>query len=55
VEAEVEKLRKPASLPEGAKELREDELDAFRRSLPRAEGYKPVATYEEDLAVSARL
>ncbi|GAA5926522.1 hypothetical protein JCM10213_002375 [Rhodosporidiobolus nylandii] len=55
VEAEVEKLKQPASLPEGAEELHEEGIDAFRASLKKAEGYKPVKTYEEDLGAQARL
>lgn len=55
VEADVKKLKELAPLPEGTRELQEEEIEAFRKSLPRAEGYKPVATYEEDLAVSSRL
>ncbi|GAA5908366.1 hypothetical protein JCM6882_007915 [Rhodosporidiobolus microsporus] len=49
VREELEKLRGPVKLPEGAKELREEEVVSFLQSLPKAEGYRPVATFDEDL------
>ncbi|GAA5879693.1 hypothetical protein JCM8547_008957 [Rhodosporidiobolus lusitaniae] len=50
VEAELEKLQELAPRPDGMRELREEQLNDFRKSLPRAPGYKPVvSTYEEDL------
>ncbi|GAA6001195.1 hypothetical protein JCM10207_007455 [Rhodosporidiobolus poonsookiae] len=51
----LEKLKKLQSLPESATELKEDEVEGFRRSLPLAEGCKAVKTYEEDLVSQPRL
>ncbi|GAA6048954.1 hypothetical protein JCM3770_007136 [Rhodotorula araucariae] len=42
VQSAVEKLRLLPPLPAGVRELKQDEVEAFRRGLERAEGYKPV-------------
>ncbi|GAA6026785.1 hypothetical protein JCM8097_005860 [Rhodosporidiobolus ruineniae] len=52
VQEEVEKLAVLPPLLAGVKELDDADLDAFRASLARAEGYKPVQDFEEDLAVA---
>ncbi|BGP38162.1 metalloprotease [Rhodotorula kratochvilovae] len=52
VHAEVEKLRALPPLSAGTQELKPEEVEAFRRGLERAEGYKPVL---EEAHETARL
>ncbi|GAA5969986.1 hypothetical protein JCM11641_000219 [Rhodosporidiobolus odoratus] len=55
VSIELEKLRGLPKLPDGVRELAEEDIDTFRASLTRGEPYKPRETYEEDLGAQAHL
>jgi len=55
VSQEVKKLRQPVTLKQGVRELQADEIESFRAGLEKAEGYKAVSDYEEDLKQPAHL
>lgn len=42
LKTEVDKLRMLPALPTGVRELEEKDVESFRKTLERAEGYKPV-------------
>ncbi|BGP22999.1 a-pheromone processing metallopeptidase ste23 [Rhodotorula toruloides] len=52
--AAFEEVKEPRPLPVGTKELREEDIEPFRRGLTRAEGYRPVSS-DEDLQTAAHL
>lgn len=52
VKIELERLRGLPSLPAAAREVKADEVDAFRRGLERAEGYRAAV---DGVQGSARL
>ncbi|GAA5835179.1 hypothetical protein JCM3766R1_006893 [Sporobolomyces carnicolor] len=55
VQKEVAKLREPADLKEGVRELSADELAEFRAELERAAAPKPASDFADDLKQSAHL
>jgi len=55
VSEELEKLRQPATLKEGVRELQKGEIEGFRAGLEKAEGYKAVCDYSGDLKQPAHL
>ncbi|GAA5854680.1 hypothetical protein JCM5353_000824 [Sporobolomyces roseus] len=55
VSQELQKLRQPATLKEGVRELQKGEIEGFRAGLEKAEGYKAVCDYSEDLKQPAHL